>query len=127
MRRKIPREEVPAPRRSRRPPEPTQSLRAAHDAYPWWWVNCTSPRCTHRAPMALAPLMIRWGMDESTDMLRRSARCMVCGQKGATLQHPSWQGNDAGFGQFPAEDYRPLYDLVELRAIVVRMTSSLHS
>ena len=39
--------------------------------------------------MALAPLMVRWGPDASSDLLRRSARCTYCGAKGADLQHPS--------------------------------------
>jgi len=32
------------------------------------------PVCRHHAPMALAPLVIRWGPDMSTDMLRRCTR-----------------------------------------------------
>jgi hypothetical protein len=59
--------------------------------------------CQHRAPMALVPLMIRWGMDVSTDMLRKSAVCTRCGRKGATLQHPSWGGSHVGFQEFPVE------------------------
>jgi hypothetical protein len=35
--------------------------------------------------MALAPLIIRWGGDASSDLLRRSARCTRCGNKGADL------------------------------------------
>jgi hypothetical protein len=31
-------------------------------------------RCLHRSPTALAPWIIRWGADASSDMLRRSAR-----------------------------------------------------
>jgi hypothetical protein len=61
----------------------------------WVWLYCTryAPLCQHRAPMALAPLVIRWGLDTSSEMLRRCARCSRCGHKGATLQHPSWVGN----------------------------------
>jgi hypothetical protein len=41
----------------------------------------------HRAPMALTPLIIiRWGPDASSDRLRASVRCSVCGCKGADLQ-----------------------------------------
>jgi hypothetical protein len=38
----------------------------------WFWVYCTRyhPLCQHRAPMAIAPLIIRWGPDVS-DVLRR--------------------------------------------------------
>jgi len=49
----------------------------------WLWLICDRyPPCLHRAPVALAPLIIRWGPDASSDMLRRSARCQVCGHKG---------------------------------------------
>jgi hypothetical protein len=37
----------------------------------------------------------------SSDKLRRCARCTACGHKGATIQHPGW-GGDVGFVPFPA-------------------------
>ena len=42
------------------------------------------------APVALAPLIIRWGEEASSDVLRRSARCARCGRNGASLTAPSW-------------------------------------
>jgi len=54
--------------------------------------------------LALVPLMIRWGQDASSDMLRQSARCTICGRKGTKLQHPSWGGSDVGFQPFPTDD-----------------------
>lgn len=42
---------------------------------------------THHAPVALAPLVLRWGANASSNKLRHCARCTVCGHKGATLQH----------------------------------------
>jgi hypothetical protein len=45
--------------------------------------------------------VIRWGADKSSDKLRRSARCTVCGIQGATLQHPSWTGETIGFELWP--------------------------
>src|SRR5262245_6455512 len=47
----------------------------------WVWVYCARyiPPCQHHAPMALAPLIIRWGPDTSSDVLRQCARCTVCG------------------------------------------------
>jgi len=33
--------------------------------------------------------------------LRRSARCVKCGHKGATLQHPGWTNSIVGFEPFP--------------------------
>jgi len=57
-----------------------------------------------QAPMALAPLIIRWGPDTSSDKLRQCARCTACGHKGATLQHPGWIENGVGWQPFPVED-----------------------
>jgi hypothetical protein len=68
---------------------------------PWAWVWCE--RCQHHSPMAFVPLMIRWGCDASSNKLRRSARCTVCGHKGAQLQHPSWVGKNVGFQPFPVD------------------------
>lgn len=65
----------------------------------WVWVYCE--RCNHSAPMAVAPLVIRWGPRASSDQLRRSARCTACGHKGATLRRVSWVGNDVEWQPFP--------------------------
>src|SRR5215831_17335546 len=69
----------------------------------WLWVICDRyPPCQHRAPMALAPLVIRWGPDTSSDVLRRCARCQKCGHRSATLQHPGWVANGvAEWAPFP--------------------------
>jgi hypothetical protein len=66
---------------------------------PWLWVICE--RCQHRAPTALAPWLIRWGPDASSDTLRRSARCGQCGGKGAVIQLPGWGGLDAPVRGWP--------------------------
>jgi hypothetical protein len=50
--------------------------------------------------VAFVPLIIRWGPDASSDLLRRSARCSRCSTKGAALQHPSWAGMDLGWEPF---------------------------
>jgi hypothetical protein len=52
---------------------------------PWCWVVCE--QCFHRRPVAFVPLIIRWGPDASSDMLRWSARCTKCGRKGAVLRY----------------------------------------
>jgi len=69
---------------------PVATLADLRGVTPWLWVICE--RCLHRAPTALAPWIIRWGADASSDMLRRSARCTECGGKGATIQIPGWGG-----------------------------------
>ena len=53
--------------------------------------------------MAIAPFVIRWGPNESSDKLRRCARCVVCGRNGATLRHPSWYDEQLGWQPFPAK------------------------
>jgi hypothetical protein len=44
------------------------TLGELHHPPGWVWVHCTRyvPLCQHRAPMALAPLVIRWGPDASS-------------------------------------------------------------
>jgi hypothetical protein len=76
--------------RMRQHPEaPRPTLAQLRQAAPWLWVWCRNVHCRHKAPMAVAPLIIRWRGDASSDLLRRSARCTHCGNKGADLQHPS--------------------------------------
>jgi hypothetical protein len=90
------------PDRSRRPTRervPVPTLGQLRKEHCWFWVFCS--KCPHRAPMAVAPLVIRWGADASSDKLRASARCTKCGTKGATLQHPSWVSNTVGCQPFP--------------------------
>ena len=73
----------------------------------WVWVQCANWRCLHKVPMALAPLIIRWGSETDNEVLRRRAQCTKCGQKGATLQCPSWVGLDVGFAPFPVDRMGP--------------------
>ena len=85
-------------RRAPLPAPPTLGQLREHQC--WLWVNC--PRCLHSTPTALAPLIIRWGPDASSDVLRQRARCAKCGHKGATLQIPSWADSEIGRAPFPA-------------------------
>lgn len=74
----------------------------------WMWVCCAGRGCTHHAPMAFAPLIIRWGAEASSDQLRQCARCSRCGHQGATLRHPSWINLEVGEQPFPSHfDARP--------------------
>jgi hypothetical protein len=79
------------------------TLAELRGASPWFWVYCKQNDCTHKAPMAFVPLMIRWSADASSDRLRRAARCTRCGGKGATLMHPSYVDRIVGFQPFPAD------------------------
>ena len=80
-----------APRHSNIPP-PT--LEERRQAAPWLWVNCRNSACLHQAPLAIMPLIIRWGPDASSNQLRQNARCKKCGKRGADLQHPSARNSD---------------------------------
>jgi hypothetical protein len=51
--------------------------------------------------MALAPAIIRWGPDASSDVLRQRVRCSGCASKGATLQIPGRVGSEIGSAPFP--------------------------
>ena len=78
---------------------PRPTLGQLHRSHCWTWVYCE--KCLHHAPMALVPLIIRWGAEASSDQLRQCARCTRCGNKVATLQHPGWAGTHIGFQPFP--------------------------
>jgi hypothetical protein len=67
----------------------------------WCWLYCNDLTCNHSAPVAIAPFVIRWGPDASSDVLRRSARCSKCGRKGATTVRASWVDTEIGFQPFP--------------------------
>ena len=87
------------PHAKRQPPGPRPTLGELQRSHCWTWVYCE--KCLHHAPMAFAPLIIRWGAEASSDRLRQCARCTICGHKGAALQHPGWAGTHIGFQPFP--------------------------
>ena len=63
-----------------KPAPPAPMLEQLRRGHPWCWVVCE--RCLHRRPVAFVPLIIRWGPDASSNLIRRSARCTECGGKG---------------------------------------------
>lgn len=68
----------------------------------WVWMYCEQRQCLHRAPMAVAPAAILWGLNASSNVLRERARCTCCGHLGdAALKLPSWGGLAQGFESFP--------------------------
>jgi hypothetical protein len=98
MRRKDPHDDViPLRKRTgRAPAPPIPTLDELQRGQSWWWVHCSGTDCWHAAPIALAPLVIRWGFGVSSDRLRHRARCTKCGHVGATLIAPSRDGlNDS--------------------------------
>lgn len=86
--------------KSKSQPGPRATLGDLQRSTPWVWLWCE--RCQHHSPLACAVGVIRWGTAASSDLLRERVRCTACGNKGATLQHPSWEGEHVGFQPFPA-------------------------
>jgi len=87
-------------RRSPAPPVPT--LHALNrDAPHWLWLHC--PACKRNVATPLAPFVIRWGLDASSDVLRHNARCIVCGRRGALLTAVSHSCAELFYDPFPIE------------------------
>jgi hypothetical protein len=98
----------PVDNRRREPPPPIPTLGELRRHISWTWLHCNNIRCLHKAPMAYAPLIIRLGAEASSDVIRRNARCIRCGQRGATLQHPSHLDLLRGWAPFPTDRAPPL-------------------
>jgi hypothetical protein len=79
-----PRDDTPRAR-YRMPPGPIATLGQLRRNTCWVWLYCNGNGCCSSVPIALAPLIIRWGYEVSSDVLRRSARRTRSGTKGATL------------------------------------------
>jgi hypothetical protein len=80
---------------------PTLSLGQLQKTEPGWvWLYCLA--CNHSQAVAIAPFVIRWGPNTSSDKLRRSARCSRCHGQGATIRHASWGDMATGWQPFPA-------------------------
>ena len=103
MRRRDPHDDLPTRPRPAVPSVPTLG-QLLHAPY-WFWLRCNA--CGHRVAKPLVPYVIRWGADASSDMLREHAWCSVCGQRGATLQHPSWHDEAVGWQPFPVAQRQP--------------------
>jgi hypothetical protein len=63
--------------------------------------GCASNNVGTRRQWLAAPV-IPWGADASGDVLRKYTRCTACGNRGATMQHPTWGGNTVVFLPFPS-------------------------
>lgn len=48
-------------------------------------------------------MVAQYGADTSSDVLRQKARCTKCGNRGASLLHPSWISMGVGFERFPGD------------------------
>ena len=88
---------------ARREHHPVPTIGELHRPAPHWlWVFCNARECTHRRALPLAPFVIRYGKDASSDVLRRNFTCSRCGRRGASLQVPSW-AMQTGEQFFPSE------------------------
>jgi hypothetical protein len=95
------------------PPPNVPTLGQLRAETPWLWVYCGARYCNHSAPLALVPVIIRWGADASSDVLRHRARCCACGHLGATLRHPSWGDSIIGWKPFSIDRVEPAAQTVE--------------
>ena len=86
---------------SKPPPAPT--LLELQRSSRWFWADCNNPRCNHRRPLPVAPFIIRWGADVSSDDLRRNLTCSKCGHRGAATMLPSWVDMQTGWQSFPSD------------------------
>lgn len=89
--------------RRRTAPPPVPTLGELRRMTSWVWLHCWAPGCGYSRAVALAPYIIRWGADASSDLLRRSVRCSHCGAKGAEIIHPSWVDQNLGYASFPRQ------------------------
>ena len=100
-----PHEQIPRRRSPRFAPGPMPTLDDLQRESRWVWVNCARHGCWHRSPMALAPLVIRWGFGVSSNQLRRSAVCTECGHRGASFTLPS-AGPERNWYPFPISEMK---------------------
>jgi hypothetical protein len=72
------------PRRAPPPPVPTL-VELQRSSGGWVWLHCDNAHvCHHKAAVAIAPFVIRWGPQASSDQ-------------------PSWVNSQVGFQAFPVE------------------------
>lgn len=85
---------IAIPRNYRHPDGPAPTLGALQlgPHAKWVWLSCNNLHCSHRVAVPLAPFVIRWGADASSDRLRINTVCRVCGHRGASLQVPGITG-----------------------------------
>ena len=102
------------PTKSKAGPIPTLQELTRYEPHWLWLYGTNASRCLHKAAMPIAPLIIRWGPNTSSNKLRRCARCTKCGTWGAYTYHPS-------VGSIPGLMYAPFP--VEARAFVCREES----
>jgi hypothetical protein len=74
------------------PDDQVPTLAELQRGMPWCSLHCAGHGCSHSKPVAIAPFVIRWGAEASSNILRRSARCTVCGHLGAATYHPGVTG-----------------------------------
>jgi hypothetical protein len=77
------------------------TLKQLQRAPGWHWAYCS--HCHHSEPLAIAPFVIRWGPDTSSDYLRKNLVCARCRRRGAELYHPSWVNRIVGWQPFPTD------------------------
>jgi len=90
-------------------PVPTiQQLMRCHGG--WCWAYCLGGAerdyCYHERPIVFAPFAIMWGLEASSDLIRKRLVCSQCGHKGVHLIMPSRDGLGIGM-DFPEDWVAP--------------------
>lgn len=67
----------------------------------WLWLHCENTECGHKRAIAVVPFVIRWGANAPSERLRRSMRCIKCGQRGAQTYAPAWVDANVRWQPFP--------------------------
>lgn len=87
---------------ARREEKPVPTIGQLHSHAPHWlWAFCNRRECSYHRALPLAPFVIRYGPDVSSDYLREHLKCSKCGHKGVSLQVPSWVDMQTGEQPFP--------------------------
>jgi hypothetical protein len=89
------------PRRTRSRPGPIPTLGELARQASWVHVYCEARGCHHSAPLRLAEVIVRYGEEASSNVLRVRTRCTACGAIGATIRLPSWVDSTTGRAPFP--------------------------
>jgi hypothetical protein len=86
------------------PPVPTLAeLTRSGSGGNWVWLHCFGKGCGRKFPVALVPLVIRWGDRATIHDLNRNARCARCGSRAGDARTPSWADATIGWQPFPIE------------------------
>ena len=90
-------------RKPKQPAPTVATLGQLQRTQSWYWMSCGSfNACGYSVAVALAPFVIPWGAEASSDKPRQNFLCSKCGHKGGMMTHPSFVDTIVGTEPFPA-------------------------